>query len=72
MGLVRTAPSHSLRAALADFRLALASKGYRRLWLAAVISRTGDTLNFTALPLFVLGLTRSPAAVGTVVFAERH
>jgi MFS family permease len=35
-----------------------------------VISRTGDTLNFTALPLFVLGLTRSPAAVGTVVFAE--
>jgi len=35
-----------------------------------VISRTGDTLNFTALPLFVFGLTRSPAAVGTVVFAE--
>jgi len=35
-----------------------------------VISRTGDTLNFTALPLFVLGLTRSPTAVGTAVFAE--
>jgi MFS family permease len=35
-----------------------------------VISRIGDTVNFTALPLFVFGLTRSPAAVGTVVFAE--
>jgi MFS family permease len=67
---VRTEPSHPLRAALGDYRLALASKGYRRLWLAAVISRTGDTLNFTALPLFVLGLTHSPAAVGATVFAE--
>lgn len=67
---MRTESSHPLLAALADYRLALASKGYRRLWLAAVISRTGDTLNFTALPLFVFGLTHSPAAVGTVVFAE--
>src|SRR5207245_8482015 len=41
-----------------------------RLWLAALISRTGDTLNFTALPLFVFGLTHSPAAVGATVFAE--
>src|SRR5713226_3751327 len=68
--MVRTEPSHPLRAALGDYRLALGSRAYRRLWLAAVISRTGDTLNFTALPLFVFGLTRSPAAVGTVVFAE--
>jgi MFS family permease len=68
--MVRADPSHPLRAALADYRLALGNRPYRRLWLAAVISRTGDTLNFTALPLFVLGLTRSPAAVGTVVFAE--
>ncbi len=67
---MRTEPSHPLRAALGDYRLALASKGYRRLWLAAVISRTGDTLNFTALPLFVFGLTHSPAAVGATVFAE--
>ena len=67
---MRTEPLHPLRAALGDYRLALASQGYRRLWLAAVISRTGDTLNFTALPLFVLGLTRSPTAVGTAVFAE--
>ena len=69
-GVVRPAPSHPLRAALTDYRLALASSGYRRLWLAAVISRTGDTLNFTALPLFVLGLTHAPAAVGATVFAE--
>lgn len=41
-----------------------------RLRLAAIISRTGDTLNFTALPLFVLGLTHAPAAVGAAVFAE--
>jgi MFS family permease len=68
--MVRADPSHPLRATLADYRLALGNRPYRRLWLAAVISRTGDTLNFTALPLFVLGLTRSPAAVGTVVFAE--
>ena len=63
-------PSHPLRAGLAGYRLALRSKAYRRLWLAAVISRTGDTLNFTALPLFVLGQTHTPAAVGTAVFAE--
>ncbi len=68
--MVRTEPSHPLRAALGDYRLALGSRAYRRLWLAAVISRTGDTMNFTALPLFIFGLTRSPAAVGTVVFAE--
>ncbi len=67
---MRPESSHPLRSALADYRLALGSRAYRRLWLAAVISRTGDTLNFTALPLFVLGLTRSPAAVGTAVFAE--
>jgi MFS family permease len=67
---VRTEPSHPLRAAIGDYRLALASQGYRRLWLAAVISRTGDTLNFTALPLFVFGLTHSAAAVGATVFSE--
>jgi MFS family permease len=40
------------------------------LWLAAVVSRTGDTINFTALPLFVLGLTKSASAVAAIVFAE--
>lgn len=68
--MVRSEPSHPLRAALRDYRLALASRGYRRLWLAAVISRTGDTLYFTALPLFVFGLTHVPAAVGAAVLAE--
>ena len=68
--VVARQPSHPLRVALADYRLALGSRPYRRLWLAAVISRTGDTLNFTALPLFVLGLTHAPAAVGAAVFAE--
>jgi MFS family permease len=63
-------PSHPLRAGLAGYRLALGNTAYRRLWLAAVISRTGDTLNFTALPLFVFGLTHSPGAVGATVFAE--
>ena len=68
--VVSRQPSHPLPLALADYRLALRSSAYRRLWLAAVISRTGDTLNFTALPLFVFGLRHAPAAVGATVFAE--
>ena len=68
--MVRQGPSHPLRVALADYRLALGSRAYRRLWLAAVTSRTGDTLNFTALPLFVLGITHAPAAVGITVLSE--
>ncbi|MDQ6883370.1 MAG: MFS transporter [Candidatus Dormibacteraeota bacterium] len=67
---MRPGPSHPLRVALADYRLALGSRAYRRLWLAAVISRTGDTLNFTALPLFVLGITHAPAPVGITVLSE--
>ncbi len=67
---MRVEPSHPLRVALADYRLALGNTAYRRLWLAAVISRTGDTLNFTALPLFVFGLTHAAAAVAITVFAE--
>jgi predicted MFS family arabinose efflux permease len=43
---------------------------YRRLWLAAVVSRAGDTLNFVALPLFVYAVTRSAAAVGALVIVE--
>src|SRR6266853_796116 len=70
--MVRTEPSHPLRATLGDYRLALGSRAYRRRWLAAVISRTGDTLNFTALPLFVSagrgtarGRRRRPAGLRT-------
>ena len=61
---------HPLRAAISGYRLALEHEGYRRLWLAAVISRTGDTINFAALSLFVLALTHSAPAVATTVFAE--
>lgn len=66
----RSANPHPLFAAFAGYPLALAQPAYRRLWLAAVLSRTGDTINFAALPLFVFGLTRMPAAVAAIVFTE--
>jgi len=66
----RSAAAHPLLAAFAGYRLALAGRGYRRLWLAAVISRTGDAINFTALPLFVFAATRSASAVAAVIFTE--
>lgn len=53
-----------------DFGRALRSSGYRRLWIAAVVSRAGDVVNFVALALFVLGATGSPVAVSTVVLSE--
>jgi hypothetical protein len=68
--LSRSANPHPLFAAFAGYRLALAQPAYRRLWLAAVLSRTGDTINFAALPLVVLGLTRTPGAVAAIVFTE--
>lgn len=46
------------------------ARGFRALWLAAVVSRTGDALNFVALALFVLATTGSAAAVGGVVLTE--
>lgn len=69
-GLTASPTRHPLFAAVAGYRLALAQPAYRRLWLAAVISRTGDTINFTAVPLLVFGLTRSAGAVAATVFAE--
>ncbi len=66
----RSATAHPLIAAFAGYRLALAGRPYRRLWLAAVMSRTGDTINFTALPLFVFAVTRSASAVAAVIFTE--
>lgn len=68
--MLRSSRRHPLVAALTGYRLALRQTAYRRLWLAAVVSRTGDTINFAALPLFVLGLTRAASAVGVTVFAE--
>ena len=67
---MREGSVHPLRAAISGYRLALEHTGYRRLWLAAVISRAGDTINFAALPLFVLGITHAVAAVATTVLAE--
>jgi MFS family permease len=64
------ASSHPLAAAIGGYRLALSRPGFRRLWLAAVVSRTGDTINFVALPLFVYGITRSSRAVAATVLAE--
>lgn len=55
---------------LSGYRRALRHHDYRVLWLAAVISRGGDTLNFTALPLFVYAVTRSATAVSVLVIAE--
>lgn len=61
---------HPLGAALNGYQLALGQPGYRRLWLAAVLSRTGDTVNFAALPLFVFDVTHRAGAVGATVFVE--
>lgn len=55
---------------LARYRAVLGHRAYRRLWLAAVVSRAGDTLNFVALPLFVYAATHSPTAVSVLVIAE--
>lgn len=61
---------HPMAAALGGYRLALSQPAYRRLWLAALVSRTGDTIHFTAVPLLVLGLTGSAGAVAAIVFVE--
>jgi predicted MFS family arabinose efflux permease len=63
-------PVHPLTAAARRYRDALGGSGYRRLWAAAVLSRTGDILYFVALPLFVYGQTHAPTAVAAVVVAE--
>ena len=67
---MREGSVHPLRAAVSGYRLALEHKAYRRLWLAMVISRTGNTIDFAAVPLFVLALTHSAPAVATTVFGR--
>lgn len=61
---------HPLVAGGRDFRAVLSHRGFRDLWFAALVSRTGDTVNFVALALFVLATTNSAAAVSGVVLAE--
>lgn len=51
-------------------RRVLRRPAFRTLWLAAVVSRAGDTLNFVALPLFMYGVTRSATAVAALVILE--
>jgi hypothetical protein len=55
---------------LSGYRQALRFPPLRRLWLAAVASRTGDAINFVVLPLFVYASTGSPAAVAALVLVE--
>lgn len=43
---------------------------YNRLWLAAGISNLGDGVRAAALPLLAASLTRDPALVAGVAFAE--
>ena len=67
---MREGSLHPLRAATSGYWLALEHRGFRRLWLATVVSQAGDTINFAALPLLVLSLTHSASAVASTVLAE--
>jgi predicted MFS family arabinose efflux permease len=51
-------------------RQTLRSPGFRQLWIAALVSRAGDAINFVALPIFALEVTGSPVAVGALVIVE--
>lgn len=55
---------------LPGYRGALQTGPFRRLWLAALVSRTGDAINFVALPLLAYATTRSAAAVAALVIVE--
>jgi MFS family permease len=55
---------------LAGYRRALTYSPFRRLLVAAVVSRAGDAINFVALPLFAYATTGSPAAVASLVIIE--
>ena len=62
--------SRHVAAGLPGYRHTLGFPAFRRLWLAAVISRAGDAVNFVALPLFAYASTGSPTAVGALVLVE--
>jgi MFS family permease len=44
---------------------------YRKLWLATAVSNVGDGVRETALPLLAAAVTRDPALVAGVAFANR-
>ncbi|GIJ62244.1 MFS transporter [Virgisporangium aurantiacum] len=53
-----------------DARTLLARPAFVRLWIAALISRTGDWLLLVALPVFLLQETGSVAATSTMLLIE--
>ncbi|MFN2569454.1 MAG: MFS transporter [Candidatus Dormibacteria bacterium] len=55
---------------LNGYRRALRSPAFRRLWVAAAISRAGDAINFVALPVFAYAATDSAGAVAVLVGTE--
>jgi MFS family permease len=55
---------------LNGYRQALGSGPFRRLWVAALVSRAGDAINFVALPLLAFTTTGSAAAVAGLVLVE--
>lgn len=52
------------------FRELLQVPAFRRVWIAAVVSRAGDAVNFVTLPLLAYAETGSPAAVAALVVVE--
>jgi MFS family permease len=45
--------------------------GYRKLWAASTISNLGDGITLVAGPLLAASLTRDPALVAGLTFAEK-